>query len=46
MVVLQIHVADFALGHVDTERQTAVARNAKAPCAFAVAGQRVAPSNS
>ena len=43
VVVFQIYVADFPLGRVDTERQTVIAGNVQAPCAFAVAGQRVNP---
>src|SRR5437899_3725016 len=39
VVIFQIDVADLTLCGVDAERQTAVARDAQAPCALAVADQ-------
>src|ERR1700687_3623539 len=41
VVVLKIDVVDFALHGVDAECQTAIAGNAQAPSAHAVAGQDV-----
>src|SRR5713226_10474036 len=41
VVVFQVHVVNFSLCNVDTERQTAVAGDAEAPCTLAVASQRV-----
>ena len=41
MVVFQIYVADFLLFGVDTKRQAAVAGDAKAPSALAIARKRV-----
>jgi hypothetical protein len=41
VVVFQIYVADFAVCHVDAERQATVAGDAEAPCALAVAGECV-----
>ena len=41
MVVLIIQVEDFSLGLVDPERDPPVARDMKAPCPLAVAGELV-----
>src|SRR5208282_6011559 len=41
VVVLQVHVVDFAPSDIDAERQTAVTANAEAPSALPVADQSV-----
>src|ERR1700688_4786396 len=41
MIIFQVDIADFPLYNVDAKCQTAVAGDAEAPCALAVARKRV-----